>query len=343
MDSIRLKNNRTIKNFGEPYFVAELNTSHFGSVDTAMEMIRQAKDIGVDCVKFQSWNTESLYSRSYYDENPIAKRFVKKFSFDETQLLELSRYCKKVGIGFASTPYSQKEVDFLVEQCDVPYIKIASMDIVSYPFLKFIASKNVPIVLATGMSDSKEIKKAVDLITNAGNNNICILHCISTYPVSSSRVNLNNIVGLRELLPGYPIGFSDHTLGCEMPVASIALGAALIEKHFTLDKSRIGMDNQMAMEPLEMKSMIEQCKNVYFGLGNKNRIVSIDEIEQRKNMRRSVVTAKDLPMGTIIKQSDLDIKRPGTGIPPQNIKLLIGKKTKRDILKDTLIFYDDFE
>jgi len=343
MSKVILRNNKILENYGEPYFVAEFNTSHNGSVDTAKEMIRQAKEVGCDCVKFQSWSTESLYSQTYYDANPIAKRFVKKFALNETQLLDLAMYCKEVGISFASTPYSKQEVDFLIDQCDVPFIKVASMDLVTDPFLEFIAKKNVPIVLATGMGDMNEIKKAVSIIEKAGNHNICLLHCISIYPTEISTINLNNILGLREAFPDYTIGFSDHSLGCEMPIASVALGAAIIEKHFTLDKTKIGMDNQMAMEPEEMRTMINQCRNVHIGLGKKDRIVSEVELEQRKKMRRSVIVRNDLTAGTIIQLEDLDMKRPGTGVSPEKLQDFVGKKLKNDIIKDSLINIKDFE
>jgi sialic acid synthase SpsE len=343
MSKVILRNNRILENYGEPYFVAEFNTSHNGSVETAKEMIRQAKEVGCDCVKFQSWSTESLYSKTYYDDNPIAKRFVKKFALNESELLDLAAYCKEVGISFASTPYSQQEVDFLIDQCDVPYIKIASMDLVTYPFLEYIAKKDVPIVLATGMGDINEIRKAVSVIENAGNQKISILHCISVYPAEIESINLNNLTGLKEEFPDYPIGFSDHSLGCEMPIAAIGLGAAMIEKHFTLDKTKIGMDNQMAMEPDEMRSMINQCRNVHVGLGIKDRVVSAEELEQRIKMRRSIVVIRDMAVGSTIQIEDLGMKRPGTGIPPEQLQDLIGKKLITDVNKDSLISNKDFE
>jgi sialic acid synthase SpsE len=272
MPKVILRNNKILENYGEPYFVAEFNTSHNGSIDTAKEMIRKAKEVGCDCVKFQSWSTESLYSQSYYDNNPIAKRFVKKFALNEPELYDLAMYCKEVGISFASTPYSKQEVDFLIDQCDVPYIKVASMDLVTYPFLEYIAQKKVPIFLATGMSDINEVKKAVSVIEKAGNHNICLLHCISIYPAEISTINLNNIIGLSEIFPKYPIGFSDHSLGSEMPIASIALGTAMIEKHFTLDKTKIGMDNQMAMEPEEMYTLVWAKRIERFLMQNWNNV-----------------------------------------------------------------------
>ena len=220
-----LRDSTVIGDFLQPYIVAEVNTSHSGKIDTAKEMIDRAKEAGCSCVKFQSWTKDSLYSKTYYDENPIAKRFVQKFSFSEEQLMEVALYCKTRGIAFASTPYSPSEVDFLVEKCDAPYIKVASMDLVNYPYLEYIARCGVPIVLSTGMGTMEEVRRAVATIEDAGNRNMCLLHCISIYPPEISTIRLNNIVGLRQEFPNYPIGFSDHSLGTEMAAAAVALGA----------------------------------------------------------------------------------------------------------------------
>jgi len=324
-----------------PYFVAEVNTSHNGNVDTAKEMIKQAAIAGCNCVKFQSWSAESLYSKTYYDSNPIAKRIVKKFALSKNQLLEMCSCCQEENVSFSSTPYSTSEVDTLVDECNVPYVKIASMDLNNHPFIDYIAQTGVPIVLATGMGNLEEIEAAVHVIEDANNRNLCILHCISIYPPKLETIHLNNILGLREVFPKYPIGFSDHSLGIEMDIASVALGTALIEKHFTLDSTKIGMDNQMALEPPKMSEMIRCCKNVYSALGNFERVVGVDELEQRKKMRRSVVASRDLPVGTMITSADLDVKRPGTGIPPNQLHRLIGTMTTRDIDYDTIINISD--
>lgn len=327
---------------GSPYFVAEVNSSHGGSMETAKKMIDAAAECGCNCVKFQSWSAKTLYSKTYYKANPIAKRFVDKFSMSEDQQLELAGYCKSKGVSFASTPYSREEVDLLVS-ADVPFIKIASMEINNYPFLEYIAKTDVPIVLSTGMADAEEIDKAVEVIEKAGNKNLCILHCISIYPPETSEINLRNILGLQEKFPKYPIGFSDHSLGTEMACAAIALGAALIEKHMTLDKTRIGMDNQMAMEPNDLKSLVRQCKNVGIALGSKERTVYQSELDQRQNMRRSLVYTRALKAGELLTESDIDSKRPGTGFPPDNKWEFIGKRLVRDTEEDTLIVKEDFE
>lgn len=337
-----LRDSTKIGDYIKPYIVAEVNSSHSGNVDTALEMIAKAKEIGCDCVKFQSWSTESLYSKTYYDANPIAKRIVSKFALSEEQLLQVVRFCKEQKIAFASTPYSRQEVDFLLEKCDVPYIKVASMDLNNYPFLEYIAKSGAPIVLATGMGDMEEIRRAVGVIKDAGNKELCLLHCISIYPPDISTIRLKNILGLRKEFPDCPIGFSDHSTGTEMATAAVALGAAMVEKHFTLDRQKIGMDNQMATEPEEMKSMVRSCHNVFLALGGQERIVLAAEIEQRKKMRRSVVAAKDLKAGTEIAVADLDVKRPGDGYPPEKIDELVGQILRKDVKADTMIKESDF-
>lgn len=341
MGNIILNDGYSLSDFGKPYIVAEMNTSHFGKLETAKTMIDEAKEAGCNCVKFQSWTTDSLYSKTYYEQNPIAKRFVKGFSFSEEQLEELALYCKKIGISFSSTPYSNSEVDFLVDKCKVPFVKVASMDLNNHIFLDYIGKKGVPIILSTGMGDMQEIREAIKVLEKTGNKNICILHCISIYPPEISTIRLNNILGLREEFPNYPIGFSDHSIGIEIPVASIALGACLIEKHFTLDKSKIGMDNQVATEPDEMKTLVQSCNNVQLALGSKERIVLEEELKKRKEMRRSVVANKDLKAGDIIKLEDLDVKRPGTGIAADKIFELVGKELKKDVELDSAIFERD--
>jgi len=197
MSILELKSSSTLEDFGKPYIVAEVNTSHFGNIEVAKGMITKAKEAGCHCVKFQSWTADTLYSKTYYDENPMARRFVVGFSFSEVELLEVARYSKECGIDFSSTPYSKREVDFLLNECDVPYIKVASMDLNNHVFLDYIGKTGAPIILSTGMSSMEEIVEAVAVIENTGNANICLLHCISIYPPELSTIRLNNILTLR--------------------------------------------------------------------------------------------------------------------------------------------------
>ena len=332
-----LRNGKSIVTGGEPYIVAELNSSHQGKISTAREMIDAAKECGCNAVKFQSWSAESLYCQDYYAQNPIAKRMVRGFSLKPEELLELAEYCNEIGIDFSSTPYSEEEVDFLVERCGAPLIKAASMDINNLPYLRYIAKTGVPVVLSTGMASMEEIEAAVGEIENAGNDNICILHCVSLYPAEEQFVNLNNMVRLKEKFPKYAVGYSDHTIGSEAACASVALGAALVEKHFTLNNKKIGWDNQMATEPGEMKELVDKCRRVYRSLGDYERKLTRDELEQRRKMRRSIVAAVDMPKGHKIEEKDLTAKRPGDGISVSEYERVIGRILDRDIQKDQLI------
>jgi sialic acid synthase SpsE len=343
MSKIQLGTNRIIGDYELPYVVAELNTSHFGDVEKAKEMIRAAKSAGCDCVKFQSWSEESLYSETYYANNPMARRFIKRFSFSSEELLLLSKYCKEIEIDFASTPYSREEVDFLVDKCDVPFLKVASMDLVNSDLLSHMAGKKTPIILSTGMSSIEEVEVALKILTAKGNNRICILHCVSLYPTQTKEMNLRNILGLREKFSAFPIGFSDHSEGSALSIAATTLGAALIEKHFTLDKTKIGMDNQMAMESDQLKQMIEGCKDAYASLGLKERIVSESELMQRKTMRRSLVSSRDLKVGEILKKEDFVFKRPGNGIQISDLNKVLGKKMVKNVHKDFIVNYSDIE
>ena len=341
MAQMTLRDENVIGNYQRPYVIAEVNSSHNGDVGTAERMIKAAKDAGCHCVKVQSWSAQTLYSKTYYKSNPIAQRIVAKFALSEDKLKECAAYCKDVGIAFSSTPYSEAEVDALLNM-GVPYIKIASMDINNYGFLKYIAETKAPIILSTGMAEIEEVKKAVEIIKTAGNERLALLHCISIYPAAANTIHLNNIAMLQSEFPDCPVGFSDHTLGTEIACAATALGAAIIEKHLTLDKTKPGMDNNMAIEPDEMAALVKNCANVYEAMGSKTRIVSGAEYEQRQKMRRSVIAAGDLKAGTVLSLTDLSAKRPGDGISVDQLETLVGKTLKHDVEADTLLKPEDF-
>lgn len=338
-----LKDGTIVQDYGQPYFVAEVNTSHYGKIEIAKQLIDAAVESGCDCVKFQSWSASTLYSQTYYEQNPFAKRMVSRFAFDAAVLKELSQYCLKGGIAFSSTPYSRQEVDFLVDECNAPFIKIASMDLDNDKFLEYIANKHIPIVLSTGMSTIEEIDHAINLLADLHVDNLCILHCISVYPPKGKDIRLKNIEGLRKKYPEYPIGFSDHSLGDEMSIAATALGACLVEKHLTMDRSKIGMDNQMAIEPMEMRELIRRCKLVSEALGSESRVLSDDEIVQKKKMRRSIVALCDIKKGMVIQEDMLCAKRPASGFPLCMWNNVVGKKARRDIIADTVIYQEDIE
>lgn len=343
MSFITFRNGRRVGDYLRPYIVAELNTSHFGDIEIAKDMIDKAKLAGCDCVKFQSWSADTLYCESYYKENKIAKRVVTKFSLGNNQLKELSVHAKERDIDFASTPYSIEEATFLIEECDVPFIKIASMELNNLPYLDQLGHLGVPLVLSTGMGTLEEIVEAVKTIQATGCERVIILHCTSVYPAAPDIIRLQNIIGLRSEFPQHPIGYSDHSLGIEIPAASVALGACLIEKHFTLDSSRIGMDNQMATEPEEMQAMIRACHRVHEAMGGSGRILGDEERGQIAKMRRSVVTKTDTKLGETLTEDNIVFKRPGTGIPPSGYSSIIGKKVNRDLEAGTVIHFKDLD
>lgn len=343
MSEIKLKNGRIIGKGKKPYIVAEMNSSHNGKTERACQMIDAAKECGCDCVKFQSWTEDTLYSEEYYAENPISRRMVRGFSLNESQLYELWEYSRKVGIDFSSTPYSTEEVDFLADKIEVPFIKIASMEVNNPFFLEYIAKKGLPIVFSTGMASYEEIDQAVNVIINTGNMNLCILHCVSVYPAESDSINLNNLVYLKEKYPDFVVGYSDHTIGAEVACGAVALGAGLIEKHFTLDSSRMGMDNNMATEPEAMKDLVCKCHSVHNAMGHEKRVISEKEKSQLIKMRRSIVAKSDLKAGTVLEAGMLDYKRPGTGLPPVKSNEVIGKRLKKDIKRGFFILTKDLK
>jgi N-acetylneuraminate synthase len=340
---ILLNNNREINHECVPYFIAEVNTSHFGDIEKAKKLIDAVKKAGADCVKFQSWSTESLYSNDFYKENPMAKRFVKKFSLNENEQEILAEYCESLNIDFASTPYSIDEANFLINKCKVPFIKVASMDINNYPYLRYLAKTESAIIISSGMANFDEISKAIKLLESEGAKNIILLHCISIYPAAPELINLNHIRFLKDSFPNIAIGYSDHTLGIEVGIASVAMGACVIEKHFTLDSTVIGMDNQMAMEEKELTQMINCIKNTFHALGTKNKIVSQEELDQSKKMRRSLVAAKEMKIGDVLTEDCLEAKRPGTGICVSEWDTYLNKKITKAISKDSLLTKEHFE
>lgn len=323
------------------YVVAELNTSHFGNLDVAYKMIDASKESGADCVKFQSWSESSLYSENFYRENPMAKRFMTKFALNDKELKYLRDYAKEQNLDFASTPYSFREARYLVEQCDVPFIKIASMDLNYLPFLKDISRLGVPIFLSTGMSELREIRNALETIFSCGNSKVVIMHCVSLYPTPDNLLNLNNIYGLKREFEDVVVGYSDHSVGSLASLAAVAMGSAVIEKHVTLDSKKIGFDNQMAMEFPEFQSMIQYIRRIETMLGTCQRKLSYEEAKKSLEMRRSVVAKSDIAQGEIITMDKLDFRRPGTGITLDQIGSILGKKAKNNLVKDFLLSWDD--
>ncbi len=341
---------KEIKNFNEPYIVAEIGANHNGDMDLAKKLIKSAVECGADAVKFQSWNTKSIISKEVYERNQSyndspkkhfgsLKEMVEKYYLREEQHFELKKYCKKLSIEFCSTPFSKEEVKLLMK-LDVPFLKVASMDINNLELLKYIAKQGKPIVLSSGMATLGEIEQAIKTIEEQNNDQIVILHCISIYPPKYKDINLNNIKMLQQAFD-YPIGFSDHSMGVFIPLASVALGCCLIEKHFTIDKDLPGWDHEISADPSELKIICEESKNITKALGTFKRNVSDAGKEQLKIFRRSLVFNREMKAGERIELEDLNFKRPGEGIRPDEIKYVVGRNLKKNKHYDELLYWED--
>ena len=351
MKSIQLTEKCSVSNFTKPYVIAELGSNHNGDMKLARKMIMEAQASGADCVKFQSWSKETIFAKEKYEENCFLaddyrdrtdytlEEIVEEYSISEQELLEMKNFCDGLGIDCTSTPFSPQEVDFLVDKLKTPFIKVASMDLNNIPFLKYIARKNLPIVISTGLSSLSEIDNAILAIEEEGNKEIVILHCVSLYPPDDNQVNLNNIKTLMSLYP-YPVGFSDHTIGSSIPIASVALGSCLIEKHFTLDKNLPGWDHKVSATPDELKEIVESSIRVSSAMGS-HRISTQENEERRKEFRRSIVLKKRLTAGDTLKEDDLDFKRPGHGVSPDELKYVLGRTLKVDKGLDSVLSFSD--
>ena len=350
--NIQLTKNRKVGSDHPPYIIAELGSNHNGDMEIAKKLIKSAKSSGADCVKFQSWSKETIFSKLKYEENFFLaddyrnrkdytlEEIVEEYAISEDELFEMKEYSSKIEIDFASTPFSVKEVDFLLDELDAPFVKIASMDVNNYPYLDYVAKKKKPIILSTGLSNLSEVNKAIETIESTGNNQIIILHCIASYPPQDSNINLKNIRTYENIYP-YPIGFSDHSIGPCMSVAAVANNACLIEKHFTLDKNMEGWDHKISADPQDMEVIVRDSERVFNALG-KSRIIRTESENQVKEFRRSIVASRDILKGEKFTKNMIDFKRPGIGLEPGLADFVIGSTAKRDIGFDEIIKKEDF-
>ena len=349
---MKLTKNKILQNNDIPYVIAEIGSNHNGDMDLAKELIIQAKEAGADCVKFQSWNKNSIFAREKYEDNYFLaddyrdrsdydlEEIVEEYSISEQELLDMKNFSNSIGIDCTSTPFSKSEADFLVDKMATPFIKVASMDLNNYPFLEYLAKKGKPMIISTGLSELYEIDRAIKVIENAGNNSIALLHCVATYPPEDSDVNLNNIQTLMSIYPAYPIGFSDHTLGTAIPLAAVSMGACVIEKHFTLDKEMEGWDHKVSATKDEMKVIVDDAKRIVTAMGS-FRISATESDEKKKEFRRSIVITRDMQKGDVIVESDIDYKRPGGNLDPSMTAFIIGRTVKKDIGMDSILTLKD--
>lgn len=349
---VKITEKKEVYNFCKPYIIAELGSNHNGDMELAKKLIIEAKEAGAHCVKFQSWSKDSIFARKKYKDNYFIaddyrdrtdytlEEIVDAYSISEEELLEMKKFADELDIDCTSTPFNKNEADFLVDKLESPFIKVASMDLNNYPFLEYLAKKEKPMVISTGLSELYEIDKAVKIIENAGNNQIVILHCVSTYPPIDNEVHLNNIKTLMAIYPEYPIGFSDHSLGTAIPLASVALGACLIEKHFTLDKNMEGWDHKVSATKDEMKEIVDNSIRISEALGS-FRITATESDEKKREFRRSIVLTRDIKKGEVITYKDIDYKRPGGGFEPDMTDFIIGRTVNKDLEFDYILTKED--
>ncbi len=334
-----------------PYLIAEAGVNYENSMDTALRMVEEAASAGADAIKFQSYKAgkiASVYSPSYWDlskESTTSQHelFQKYDSFNKKEYEQLAKRAKECGIDFMTTPFDFDFADELIPL--MPVVKIASADLTNLPFLKHCASKGKPIILSVGASTIGEVQQALDTIYATGNRKVSLLHCVLSYPTAPENANLRIIEHLTSIFPGVIIGYSDHVPphhDCIALTTSWLLGARILEKHFTLDKTKPGNDHYHAMDPDDIRNFRKQCDFVTSTLGQYNKEVLPCEAEARKQARRSLVAAGPLTAGTIVTEKDMMIKRPGTGISPEYQHMLAGKKLLRDVKEDELLQWEMF-
>lgn len=324
--------------------IAEAGVNHNGSLEIAKKLVDVAVSSGADAVKFQTFKADKLvvkqapkaaYQNETTDKNETQHEMLKKLELTEEMHRELIKYCKEKNIMFLSTPFDIDSVNMLV-RLGIDIIKIPSGEITNLPYLREVARQKKKVILSTGMSNMQEVKEAVQILKKYGAEDITVLHCNSQYPTPMKDVNLRAMVSMRDELK-LPVGYSDHTQGIEVPIAAVAMGATVIEKHFTLDKTMEGPDHKASLEPNELEGMVSAIRNIEIAFGDGKKTVSMSEIENIKVVRKSIVASKIIKKGEKLTCDNITTKRPGTGISPMRWNEVIGTQAIRDFEEDELI------
>ena len=331
------------------YIIAEAGVNHNGSVEIALELIKKAKEIGADCVKFQTFKTEEIvtlsapkanYQLKVTDKDETQFQMLKKLELSQDSFKLLKDECDKIGIDFMSTPYSIRDLE-LLDGIGVGAFKIASGQLTEHYFLKKIAEKNKPIILSTGMGTLKEVSKAVKIIKKI-NSDITVLHCTTNYPSLIEDSNINAMLTIKEFC-NVRVGYSDHVIDNYACYAAVSLGAEIIEKHFTLDKQMEGPDHSCSLNPLEFKTLINGIRSIEKSLGNGVKKPTLAEEKNIYGMRRGIVAIKKIRKGDLFSIENLGVKRPLVGMLPSEIENLFGKVASKDIENDEPILKENIE
>jgi N,N'-diacetyllegionaminate synthase len=330
------------------FFIAEAGVNHNGNVENAKRLVEIAADAGADAVKFQTFRAQELasaaapkakYQQDHTGADQSQFEMLKGLELSAENFQELEKHAHRKGIIFLSTPFDTESVDML-DHLGVPAFKIPSGEITNWPLLEYIAAKQKPVILSTGMSYLSEVGDAIGVIRAAGCSQLAVLHCTSNYPATAASSNLRAMQTISESFD-VPTGLSDHTLGMEMAIAAIALGARIIEKHFTLDKSLPGPDHQASLAPDELRILIHSIREVESGMGDGIKRPTPSEEETRDVTRRSIITHEQILKGTTIERRMLVFKRPGNGIPPSKLAEIVGRKVNRTIPADSKLEFED--
>ena len=326
------------------FVIAEAGVNHNGSLELAKKLVDAAKDAGADCVKFQTFVSKNIvsknavkaeYQKQQTEPEESQQDMLKKLELSFDEFVELNEYCKSKSIEFMSTAFDFDSIDFL-DSLEMGTWKIPSGDITNLPYLIKIAKLNKPVILSTGMSTLEDIRSAIKALKENGVEELTVLHCTTEYPTPFEDVNLRAMNTIKEEF-GVKVGYSDHTKGIEVPIAAVALGATVIEKHFTLDRNMEGPDHKASLEPNELKAMVDSIRHIELALGNGMKQPAESEKKNMAVARKSIIAGKDIKAGEIFTESNLTVKRPGNGISPMRWFDVIGKHALRDFEEDELI------
>lgn len=330
--------------------IAEAGVNHNGDIDLGRRLIDAAADAGADAVKFQSFKATEVatasapkanYQVAGSPEDASQLEMLRRLELSEEDHRILVQHCADRGILFMSTPFDRSSADLLAD-IGVPVVKMSSGELTNLPFQRYVAAKGIPMLISTGMSNLGEVDEAVRAVQETGNQQIALLHCVSNYPAAAKDVNLRAMETMRVAF-GLPVGYSDHTLGNEVSLAAVAMGACVLEKHFTLDRHLPGPDHQASLEPAEIAALVASVRIVEEALGNGRKVPAASEANTAMVARRSIVATRDLSAGTVLTADDLNLKRPGTGLPSTFIDRLIGARLGKAVAADEQITFDAFQ
>jgi N-acetylneuraminate synthase len=315
--------------------IAEAGVNHNGNLEMALRLVDAAAEAGADVVKFQTFKSEEVISpvapkAAYQVQTTGAAEsqleMVRKLELPPAAFATIDRHCRERGLLFLSTPFDR----------DIAAFKIPSGEVTNLPFLTYVAKQRKPVIMSTGMSTLDEVAAAVKVVLAAGTGELALLHCVSNYPALASSVNLRAMKTLEQRF-GVPVGYSDHTEGIEISLAAAALGACIVEKHFTLDRTLPGPDHRASLEPRELAALVRGVRSIESALGDGRKVPAAEELNTAAVARRSLVAVRDLAAGTILTEENIVIRRPGTGLPPSTLPTVLGRRLRQDVAAGALL------